>query len=138
MSPDSVELALREYKEVNAHLRANTAQFVNWFSFFLISNFAAAILYLAYGAPRQGWRGVALNYGVPVAVLLLHFLAFLGIIVFRRYIGAADRKLAELVAELGETRGSPVPLRFSRWMTHLMAAGFVISYFAWFTLLFVR
>jgi hypothetical protein len=28
-------LLLQEYQEVNAHLRANTSQFVNWFSFFL-------------------------------------------------------------------------------------------------------
>jgi hypothetical protein len=28
-------LLLLEYQEVNAHLRANTNQFVNWFSFFL-------------------------------------------------------------------------------------------------------
>ena len=28
-------LLLQEYQEVNAHLRVNTNQFVNWFSFFL-------------------------------------------------------------------------------------------------------
>jgi hypothetical protein len=138
MTQATTELLLREYQEVNAHLRANTTQFVNWFSFFLVSNFAASIVYLVAGAPRPGWHGVALNYGVPGGFLLLHFLAFLGIITFRRYIVAASIKLEQLVQELGDTRGSPVPLQFSRWMTLLMAAGFVVSYFAWFVLLFVR
>jgi hypothetical protein len=132
------ELLLREYKEVNAHLRANTTQFVNWFSFFLTSNVAAAMVYVAVSAPRPGWRGAALDYGVPTCFLLLHVLAFFGIITFRRYIVAVDIKLEHLVQELGETRGSPVPLQFSRWMTHLMAAGFVVSYFAWLVLLVVR
>ncbi len=138
MTQGTPELLLREYQEVNAHLRSNTTQFVNWFSFFLASNFAASIVFLVASMPRPGWRGVALNYGVPVGFLLLHILAFLGIITFRRYIVAASIKLEQLVQELGDTRGSPVPLQFSRWMTHLMAAGFVVSYFAWFVLLFVH
>ena len=57
------------------------------------------------------------------------------ILIFRHYVTAAHRKLDEIVKLLGDTGGSPVPVRFTLWMTHLMAAGFVVSYFAWFSLL---
>ena len=57
-----------------------------------------------------------------------------GILIFRRYIIAAHRKIND-IALLGDQHGSPVPVRFSLWMTHLMAAGFAVSYFRWLTLL---
>jgi hypothetical protein len=132
------DLLLREYQEVNAHLRANTAQFVNWFSFFLTSSFVAAAIFLVTSAHRLELQGFALVYGVPIAFLLLHILAFVGILTFRRYITAAHCKVEEIIKQMGETGGSPIPVRFCQWMTDLMAAGFVISYFAWFSLLFVR
>ncbi len=132
------DLLRQEYREVNAHLRANTTQFVNWFSFFLTFSFVAAAVFLVAGAHGSGFRGFALVYGVPIAFLLLHALAFVGILTFRRYIMAAHCKVEEIVKQMGETGGSPIPVRFCRWMTDLMAAGFVISYFAWFSLLFVR
>ncbi len=132
-------LLLQEYREVNAHLRANTAQFVNWFNFFLTFSFVAAAIFLFTGAHRAGLRGFALVYGVPIAFLLLHILAFAGILTFRHYIAAAHCKIEEIIKQLGETGGSsPIPVRFCQWMTDLMAAGFVISYFAWLSLLFVR
>ena len=37
---DTNDLLAREYEAVNAHLRANIGQFVNWFSFFLTFSFA--------------------------------------------------------------------------------------------------
>jgi hypothetical protein len=132
------DLLLQEYQEVNAHLRANTTQFVNWFSFFLTFSFVAAAAFLVAGVHGSGLRGFVLVYGVPIAFLLLHILAFVGILTFRRYIMAAHCKIEEIVKQMGETGGSPIPVRFCRWMTDLMAAGFVISYFAWFSLLFVR
>ena len=132
------DLLLREYQEVNAHLRANTTQFVNWFSFFLSFSFVAAATFLVAGAHGSGLRGFALVYGVPIAFLLLHVLAFVGILTFRRYIMAAHCKVEAIVKRMGETGGSPIPVRFCRWMTDLMAAGFVVSYFVWFSLLFVR
>ncbi len=138
MTTGGTELLLREYREINAHLRANTTQFVNWFSFFLTSSFVVATIFLVANEHRPGFRGIALQYGLPVVFLLLHILAFVGILTFRRYITAAHGKIDEIIKLLGDTGGSPVPVRFSQWMTHLMAAGFMISYFAWFSLLFVR
>jgi len=138
VTSSGTELLLREYHEVNAHLRANTTQFVNWFSFFLAFNFVAAVIFLATSIRQPGLQGVALDYGVPTAFLLLHALAFIGIVTFRRYITAAHCKTEEIIRQIGEPSVSPVPVRFSRWMTHLMAAGFMISYFAWFFLLFIR
>lgn len=132
------DLLAQEYREVNAHLRANTGQFVNWFSFFLTFSLVAAATFLAAGAYRPGVRGVALVYGVPAVFLVLHMLAFAGILTFRRYITAAHCQVEEIVTRMGENGGSPIPLRFYRWMTDLMAAGFVVSYFAWFSLLFIR
>jgi hypothetical protein len=32
---------------------------------------------------------------------------------------------------------SPIPARFCQWMTDLMAAGYVLSYFIWLSLLFL-
>jgi hypothetical protein len=66
---------------------------------------------------------------------MLHFIALAGILIFRHYVNAAHRKIDEIVGLLGESGDSPVPVRFTLWMTHLMAAGFVVSYFAWFSLL---
>jgi hypothetical protein len=129
------DLPVLEYREINAHLRANTTEFVNWFSFFLTASLVAAIAFLVTGEHRQGLGGLALRYGVPIACLLLHVIALAGILIFRHYVTAAHRKLDEIVRLLGDAGGSPVPLRFTLWMTHLMAAGFVVSYFAWFALL---
>jgi hypothetical protein len=75
---------------------------------------------------------------VPIVFLLMHILAFVGILTFRRYIVAAHCKVEEITKQTGGTGGSPIPVRFCRWMTDLMAAGFVVSYFTWFALLFVR
>jgi hypothetical protein len=131
------DLLMREYQEINAHLRTNTAQFVNWFSVFLTFSLGAAVTFLLTSERRPGLRGLALEYGVPIACLVLHTLAFAGILIFRRYIAAAHGKIDEIIQLLGGSAGSPVPVRFSLWMTHLMAAGFVVSYFAWFSLLFL-
>jgi hypothetical protein len=128
---------MREYQEINAHLRTNTAQFVNWFSFFLTFSLLAAATFLLASERRAGLHGLALAYGVPIVCLMLHALAFAGILIFRRYITAAHRKIDDIIKLLGDSGGSPVPVRFSLWMTHLMAAGFVISYFAWFSFLFL-
>jgi hypothetical protein len=47
--------------------------------------------------------------------------------------------VAEAARIAGATAGrSPIPLRFCKWMTDPMAAGFLVSYFAWLLLLFVR
>jgi hypothetical protein len=134
VTSSKTDLLVLEYQEINAHLRTNTTGFVNWFSFFLTFSIVAAIAFLVTNH-RQGLRGLALQYGVPIACLMLHFVAFVGILIFRHYVAAAHRKLDELVKLLGDTGDSPVPVRFTLWMTHLMAAGFVVSYFAWFSLL---
>jgi hypothetical protein len=133
------DLLVKEYQEVNAHLRANMTQFVNWFSFFLTFSFMAAAIFVVTIAYRPALlHGFALDYGVPIVFLLMHILAFIGILTFRRYIMAAHCKAEEIAKQTGGTGGSPIPVRFCQWMTDLMAAGFVISYFTWFALLFVR
>ena len=46
---DTSGLLIMEYEAVNAHLRANIGQFVNWFSFFLTFSFAALAVFVATG-----------------------------------------------------------------------------------------
>ncbi len=128
----------REYQEINAHLRANMGQFVNWFSFFLTFSFVSVAAYLAVATTRPDLRGFPLVYGVQIVFLLMHVLAFFAILTFRRYIVASHCRLEAIIRQLAEAGDSPVPVRFSKWMTDLMAAGYVLSYFAWFSLLFVR
>ena len=74
MTSSETDLLVREYQEINAHLRANTAEFVNWFSFFLTLSLVAAIAFLVISEHRQGLRGLALEYGVPIACLICTFL----------------------------------------------------------------
>jgi hypothetical protein len=131
------DLLLQEYQEVNAHLRANITQFVNWFSFFLTLSLIAAAIFVAMLAYRPQPRGFVLLYGVQLVFLLMHLLAFVGIFTFRRYIMASHCKIEDIIKQLAATGGSPIPVRFCQWMTDLMAAGFVISYFIWFSLLFL-
>ena len=135
MTSSETDLSFLEYREINSHLRANTTEFINWFSFFLTFSLVAAVAYLVADEHRQGLRGLALQYGVPIVCLTLHVIAFAGILIFRHYVAAAHRKLDEIVKLRGDTGSSPVPVRFTLWMTHLMAAGFVVSYFAWLSLL---
>jgi hypothetical protein len=55
MMAAGADLLRQEYREVNAHLRANTTQFVNWFSFFLtFSLVAAAIRSVIHRQNRTG------------------------------------------------------------------------------------
>jgi len=130
-------LLLREYQEVNAHLRANTNQFVNWFSFFLTFSLLAAGVFATEPGYRPALPGFARRYGVQLMFLLMHVLAFIAILTFRRYILAAHRKIEAITRHLGDVGESPVPVRFCQWMTDLMAAGYVVSYFVWFSLLFL-
>src|SRR5919199_2329264 len=86
----------REYEAINAHLRANVAQFVNWFSLFLTLSLVALAAFAAtvdlWPRPRRlDWR-----YAVPAAFLFLHVLAFAGILTFRRYIASADARVWEI------------------------------------------
>ena len=136
---DTSDLLAKEYEAINAHLRANIGQFVNWFSFFLVFSFAALAVFVATGHSWPRPRLLDLAYAVPAVFLLMHLLAFGAILTFRHYIAAADRRVGEIVAEAGAAAGrSPIPLRFWKWMTDLMAAGFLVSYFAWLLLFFVH
>ncbi len=131
------DLLAWEYEAVDAHLRANVGQFVNWFSLFLALALAALGAFAATADlwPRHPW--LDWRYAVPGAFLFLHVLAFVGILTFRRYIAVADARLRQVAREAGAAEGrSPVPAGFHRWMTDLMAAGYVMSYFAWLGLLF--
>jgi hypothetical protein len=130
-------LLLQEYQEVNAHLRANTNQFVNWFSLFLTLSLLAAGIFVAAPDYRPELGRFVRHYGVQFVFLLMHILAFVGILIFRRYILAADHKIGAIVRQLDQPGESPIPTRFCQWMTDLMAAGFVVSYFIWFSLLFL-
>ena len=83
MTSSETDLLVLEYQEINAHLRTNTTGFVNWFSFFLTFSLVAAIAFLVTGEHRQGLRGLALQYGVPIACLMLLVIALAGILIFR-------------------------------------------------------
>ena len=131
-------LLLQEYQEINAHLRANTNQFVNWFSFFLTLSLLMAG---AFAATTPDYRPAlgrfAQHYGVQLVSLLMHIPIFIGIFTFRRYIIAAHQKIEAIIQHLGYSEDSPIPARFCQWMTDLMAAGYVLSYFIWLSLLFL-
>lgn len=130
-------LLLQEYQEVNAHLRANTNQFVNWFSFFLMLSLVAAALFATEPDFRPALSWFARRYSVQLVFLLMHIPAFVGILTFRHYIIATDRKVEAIARQLGHAGASPIPARFCQWMTDLMAAGYVVSYFIWLFLLFI-
>ena len=143
MADTDGDLLVEEYKAVNAHLRANIGQFVNWFSFFLTFSFAALAVFVATGDRWPQPRLLGLGYAVPAAFLLLHMLAFGAILTFRHYIADADRRVGQILAEAGAEAGaaagrSPIPVRFCKWMTNFMAAGFLVSYFGWLLLFFVH
>ena len=57
-------LLLQEYQEVNAHLRANTSQFVNWFSFFLTLSLLMAGVFASTPHYRPALGRFAQHYGV--------------------------------------------------------------------------
>jgi hypothetical protein len=133
---DMSGLLVKEYEAINAHLRANIGQFVNWFSFFLTFSFAALAVFVATGDRWPQPRLLSLGYAVPAVFLLLHVLAFGAILTFRHYIAKAK---AEAGAEAGAAAGrSPIPVRFCKWMTNLMAARYLVSYFGWLLLFFVH
>ena len=113
--------------------------FANWCSFFVVFSFAALAVFVATGDRWPRLRLLDLGYAVPAVFLLMHLLAFGAILTFRHYIAAADRRVGEITAEVGAAAGrSPIPLRFCKWMTDLMAAGFLVSYFGWLLLFFVH
>jgi hypothetical protein len=134
---DHAALLLQEYQEVNAHLRVNTNQFVNWFSFFLTLSLFAAVIFVVAPDYRPVLGKFAHRYAVQLVFLLMHIPAFVGILTFRRYILATDQKIEAITRQLGHSGNSPIPARFCQWMTDLMAAGYVVSYFIWFSLLFM-
>jgi hypothetical protein len=134
---DRAALLLQEYQEVNAHLRANTSQFVNWFSFFLTLSLLMAGVFAATPDYRPALGRFAQHYGVQLVSLLMHIPVFVGIFTFRRYIIAAHQKIEAIIQQLGYSEDSPIPARFCQWMTDLMAAGYVLSYFIWLSLLFM-
>ena len=70
---------LQEYQEVNAHLRANTSQFVNWFSFFLTLSLLMAGVFAATPEYRPALGRFAQHYGVQLVSLLMHIPVFVGL-----------------------------------------------------------
>ena len=100
-------LLLQEYQEVNAHLRVNTNQFVNWFSFFLTLRLFAAVMFVVAPDYRPVLGKFAHRYAVQLVFLLMHIPAFIGILTFRRYILAADRKVEAITQQLGHSGDSP-------------------------------
>src|SRR5689334_14067382 len=117
---ERTELLLREYDEINAHVRSNISQFVNWFSFFLIASFVALAVFVT---GYRNWPGLhPFFYAVLTVFLFLHILAFVSIVTFRRYISVSNARVVCVIREMAENVDSPVPTRFSQWMTDLMAA----------------
>jgi len=133
----NTDLLMSEYKEINQHLRSNVQQFVNWFSFFMMFSFVAVAVFAANVDRLPTVRGLGLYYPTVATFLVLHILAFVAILIFRRYIAVSNKRVERIVALLGDDGVSPIPARFCQWMTHFMGAGFVISYFIWFSLVFV-
>jgi hypothetical protein len=90
----------------------------------------------ATGRQRSGGRFVQ-DYGVQLIFLLMRVPVFLGIFTFRRYIIAAHQKVEAIIRQLGYSEDSPIPAGFCQWMTDLMAAGYLLSYFILLSLLFM-
>ena len=86
---------------------------------------------------RPALGRVAQHYDIQLVSLLMHIPVFVGIFTFRRYIVAAHQKIEAITQQLGYSEDSPFPARFCQWMTDLMAAGYVLSYFIWLSLLFL-
>ncbi len=93
---DTSGLLVKEYEAVNAHLRANIGQFVNWFSFFLTFSFAALAVFVATGDRWPQPRLLNLGYAVPAVLLLMHLLAF-GAIDRVARVGGADARSPILI-----------------------------------------
>ena len=131
------DVLMAEYKEINQHLRCNIQQFVNWFSFFLTFSLVAVAVFSTNvnRLPRLGEFG--LYYPILAVFLVLHILAFVAILIFRRYISVTNKRVERIIALIDAEAASPIPVRFCLWMTHFMGAGFVISYFIWFSLVFI-
>ena len=58
---DMNDLLTGEYEAINAHMRANIGQFVNWFSFFLTFSFVALAVFVAVG---DRWPQLAPVFGL--------------------------------------------------------------------------
>lgn len=127
---------LAEYEEINQHLRSNTTQFVNWFSFFLLASFPAFGVFVFFRGQWPNLGGLGLENTVTLASMAIHALAGAAILTFRHYVAASSARVEAILQETGISGASPIPLRFYKWMTNFMAAGYVISYFTWFSLLF--
>jgi hypothetical protein len=129
---------LAEYAEINQHLRSNSSQFVNWFSFFLMASFLGFGVFVFFRGRWPTLGGIGLENTVTLVSMVMHALAGAAILTFRFYISASNARVEAVLRQTGVGGVSPVPLRFCKWMTNFMAAGYVISYFTWFTLLFTH
>jgi hypothetical protein len=69
--------------------------------------------------------------------LLMHIPVFVGIFTFRRYIIAATRRSKPYSSSLDIRRIRQFPHDSANGWTGLMAAGYVLSYFNWLSLLFL-
>lgn len=130
--------SMAEYEEVNRHLRSNIAQFVNWFSFFLLASFVGFGVFVFFRGKWPDLGGLGLENTVTLVSMAMHALAGAAILTFRHYIAASNARVETILRGTGAGGASPIPLRFCKWMTNFMAAGYVVSYFTWFTLLFTR
>ena len=117
---DTSGLLAREYEAINAHLRANIGQFVNWFSFFLTFSFAALAVFVPTGDRWPQPRLLGLGYAVPAAFLLMHLLAFAAILTFRHY---KPRPASSQVGPGGRSRSSSTG-RAPRLRERRMPSGF--------------
>ena len=66
---------LAEYEEINQHLRSNTTQFVNWFSFFLLASFPGFGLFVFFRGQWPDLGGLGLENTVTLASMAIHALA---------------------------------------------------------------
>ena len=129
---------LFECAQINQHLTSNITQFVNWFSFFLLASFLGFGVFVFFRGSWPTLGGLGLENTVTLVSMAMHALAGAAILTFRHYISASDARVEAILRQTTSGGLSPIPLRFCKWMTNFMAAGYVISYFTWFSLLFVR
>ncbi len=129
---------LAEYVEINRHIRSNITQFVNWFSFFLMASFLGFGVFVFLLGKWPALGGIGLENTAVVVSLVMHALAGAAILTFRHYMASSNARVEVIIRQTAAGGVSPIPLRFCKWMTNFMAAGYVVSYFTWFSLLFVR
>ena len=109
---------------------------MNWFSFLLMASFLAFRVFVLLLGKWPALGGIGLE-NIAVS-LVMHARAGAAILTFRHCMASSNARVEAIIRQAAPGGVSPIPLQFCKWMTNFMAAGYVVSYFTWFSLLFVR